>query len=77
MTDYQLMELLQAIRRLAFIPYPFTGYAEAHDPDLVLALGQIAGIADKAIEAVKKQAIEMAAAADEDSYYGIEGESND
>jgi hypothetical protein len=53
MTDEQILTLLLCIRSLAQIPYPFpenspNGSARAH-PALAFALGQIAGIATKAI----------------------------
>lgn len=49
MTDKQLRALLEAIQRLALMPYPFPA-GEEHDPHLLMGLGEIAGIATRALK---------------------------
>ena len=46
--DPELVALLRIIRKLALLPYPFPDDAR-HEPELLLALGQIAGLAGNAI----------------------------
>lgn len=49
MTNAQLVALLLAIRGLALVPYPFADDGVDRDPRLVLALGEIAGRAMRAL----------------------------
>lgn len=51
MDDARLVALLEAIKAMALVPYPFKPSETGCDPRLVLALGQIAGLASKAIAA--------------------------
>jgi hypothetical protein len=50
MTNGKLLRLLEAIKILAVLPYPFSSRERDLDSRLVLALGQIGGLAAKAIE---------------------------
>lgn len=49
MSDAELVKLLEAIKLLALVPYPFPDDTRVSRPELALALGQIAGIASKAL----------------------------
>jgi len=49
MSDAELVRLLEAVMAVAMTPYPWPTGATANDDRLVFALGQIAGIASKAI----------------------------
>ena len=48
MTDDEHVKLLRAIRELALVPYRYADGAN-NDPHLVMALGQIAGLASAVI----------------------------
>jgi hypothetical protein len=48
MDDRELVALLEAIKSMALVPYPFPEGARV-DPVLLMALGEIAGIAMKAV----------------------------
>jgi hypothetical protein len=48
MTDEQIVTLLRSLRALAMIPYPHPEHSRGH-PALVFALGNIAGVATKAL----------------------------
>ncbi len=49
MTEDQQTRLLRTIRDLAMLGYPYQGGGPRVDERLILALGQIAGIADQAL----------------------------
>ena len=49
MTDDELVKLLKGIQSLALVPYPWPREAHVNDGVLVAALGEIAGIASRAI----------------------------
>lgn len=49
MSDDELVRLLEAVMTMVMTPYPWPTDASANDDRLVFALGQIAGIASKAI----------------------------
>lgn len=51
MTDAQLVKLLEAIKGMALLPYPWPEEARVTDNAvLVMALGEIAGVAQKALD---------------------------
>jgi hypothetical protein len=50
MTDQEIVRLLQCIRNLAMLSYPYPAHS-SNDDALCFALGQIAGIASKALAA--------------------------
>lgn len=49
MTERDTIRLLRVIRDLAMLPYPYPGGTPKIDGNLLLALGQIAGLASKAL----------------------------
>jgi hypothetical protein len=49
MNDEQLCTMLRIIRSLALMEYPYSILGTPNDPGLILRLGEIAGIADKAL----------------------------
>ena len=49
MTNDELAKLLKAIEAMALVPYPFPEDDRAYDVALTFALGQIAGLANKAV----------------------------
>lgn len=53
MTDHQIRHLLEAIKTIALAPYPWTPGSESNDDRLVMALGEIAGLAMKALDETK------------------------
>lgn len=53
--DIQLKRLLEAIEKMALLPYPFPEDDIDRDPALILALGQIAGIANKTLNGMMKE----------------------
>lgn len=55
MTDAELLKLLHAIYQLALVPYPFEDDGKQRDPGMVLALGEIAGIASRVIARKQKE----------------------
>jgi hypothetical protein len=51
MTDAQIIKLLQAIKSLALLEYPYPADAPTqNDPSLLIGLGEIAGVASRAID---------------------------
>lgn len=53
MTERQCLQLLRVIRTLALAPYPFPPGSKPVSDIIVKALGQIAGVASRAISLTK------------------------
>lgn len=54
MSNDELIRLLNAIQKLALVPYPFPEGVSVH-PSLALALGEIAELCHRAVERANKE----------------------